>query len=342
METQTIKENNGKKEQPFMSVNAQVEGAFMAVFSVIIGLLALHPLLFLFSFVGPVPSILLVMRRGVKAGFLAALVAGCAFSILVGFGDGIAFVVNYSFVGLAMGLAIKRSYPPSRVILIGMVFLTIGTILVVSVAIAVMGIQLEPIIEEARTKNIELYEFLKFDEEQMEQVRDVIGKITLKSLIVPALTLILFGSLFYIFLVYITAQQILKRLGYIITPFPPFKTWRIPWYYSWLLIGAFLSLYLGKNEPGNIASVIGGCLFLSCTLIYTFSAISVAYFFLDKIDLPKFGKIILLLIITFFLGQIMMLVGLFDSWYDFRKLEKKKDEGENNKDKEEVKEESKY
>ncbi len=327
MNKETVKENQEIKNKPFMSVNAQVEGAFMAVFSIIIGLLTLNPLFFLFTFLGPLPSMLLVLRRGVKAGFLGALVAGCVFSILTGLENGIVFIIQYNLVGLAMGMAIKTKWSPGKILVIGTITSTAGVILITFIGFFLMGIEIQPVLQEGRESYIEIFKTLNVDAAQIEEFNKVLDIVTadVKILIMGLFITAVYISFPYILFVYILSQKILKRVGHDLTPFAPFKLWRIPWYYSWLLIGAFIFLWK-SNSTMNFWFFAGMWILFSSMIIYFIPGASVGYFFIDKLTAPKFAKILLLISLIFILGNMFSFLGLFDSWWDLRRLDVKNDE----------------
>jgi len=278
---------------------------------------------------------LLVLRRGVKAGFLGALVAGCVFSILTGLENGIVFIIQYNLVGLAMGMAIKTKWSTGKILLIGTITSTTGVILITFIGLFIMGIEIQPVLQEGRESYLEIFKTLDVPGEQIEEFNKVLDIVTsdVKILIMGLLITALYISFPYILFVYIVSQKILKRVGHDLPPFAPFKLWRIPWYYSWLLIAAFIFLWKNNNTM-NFYFFAGMWILFSAMIIYFLPGASVAYFFIDKLTAPKFAKILLLISLIFILSNMFSFLGLFDSWWDLRRLDIRKEEKKEDEKKE--------
>ena len=169
-------------------------------------------------------------------------------------------------------------------------------------------------LEQSRTQVVEiyttLYESANLGEEQLNQLieqADLMINLIKKTFI----ALIFLSSLFGILIQYIVAEKILKKLGYIIPPLPPFKTWKIPWIYSWFLFAGFLFILLGKDMPEGYFYLIGTNTLFLCAMICAITGMSVLCFFLNKFKLPGVFSSIILVLIFLFLGNIMMFLGFF-------------------------------
>ncbi|HPZ10288.1 MAG TPA: YybS family protein [Candidatus Eremiobacteraeota bacterium] len=318
-------------KEPYISVNAQAEGAFMALLSVILGLVVYVPFLCILSIAGPVPTLLLVIRRGIKASFLATLVAGCIFSFIAGFREGILFVINFNLVGLALGMAIKWKWSVTRALISGTLVNFISAIVAIFLLAGLMGINMEKSIDQARLQAMEVYKAMNFTQEQLEQISEQMNfNVELCKIIF--ISLLLFTSLITIFVQYIVAQLILKKLGYLIPPLPAFKSWRLSWHYAWLLITGIILTYLGMPEDMKSSAeifehikplgVVGINILYLCAILYFTIGISIIYSFLDKFKVPLIGKILICFFLAFCAQYMVLFLGLFDTWVDFRKLQK--------------------
>jgi len=335
-ETQTIPQKtlqnccNEPANQPYMSVNAQVEGAIMAAFSVVIGLFSL--LIPFFMFVGPLPSMLLVMRRGMKAGFLATLVAGCVFSLFAGFREGIYFVVNFNLVGMVFGLCVRAKWSVSKILFAGIAIYVVTTLLSFLSLELLTGVDfattMDNTIKSVSAQMAEMQKTFNVPGNELEKL--TAGLKNWKKIIVASM---IFAACIMTFLQYIIAQKILKKLGYIIPVLPPFSNWRLPWQYAWVFITGFILFITGMqkaevtglnmgNLPDNYYFLVGFNIIVICQYLYMVIGISVMSFYMSKYKLHLIWKILIIYLLIPLLG-IILYVGLFDTWMDFRRLNKK-------------------
>lgn len=318
--------------QPYMSVNAQVEGAIMAAFSVVIGLFSL--LIPFFMFVGPLPSMLLVMRRGIKAGFLATLVAGCVFSLFAGFREGIYFVINFNLVGMVFGLCIKAKCSVSKIIFAGIAIYAVTTLLSFLSLQLLTGVDfattMDNTINSLSTQIAEMQKTFNLNIPANEIEKLTSGLKSWKKIIVAS---IIFAACIMTFLQYIIAQKILKKLGYMIPVLPPFSQWRLPWQYAWIFITGFVLFIIGMNEahvkslnmgnmPDNYYFLVGFNIIVICQYIYMVIGISILSFYMSKYKFNIFLKIVIIYLLLPLMG-IILYIGLFDTWMDFRRLDRK-------------------
>ncbi|MFQ5868924.1 MAG: DUF2232 domain-containing protein [Candidatus Zixiibacteriota bacterium] len=132
-------------------------------------------------------------------------------------------------------------------------------------------------------------------------------------------SLLLLSVLFNLTVAYFLSCKLGSKVGYHIPALPHFSRWRLSDYFlGMVLLGAIFSLL---HHPGMR---IGGHNLLAFSAgLYFFVGFSVAEFFLVKLNVSRLLKLLFYLLI--FLGQVLSLVllgalGLFDSWFDFRKL----------------------
>jgi len=341
-------------KKPFMTVNAQVEGAFMALISVIIGLVTLVPFLSILALAGPVPIMLLVLRRGVKVSFLATLVAGCIFSIVAGLQGGIFFVINFNLVGLVLGLGIKRKWSVVKIILSGSIVSFLYVIASLLVVTFIMGQNIDTMVTETFNQVLEMMKSMGWNQELLGQSMgftkeeiiknpDLIKIIMVKSVKATFMAANLLVSLFGILLQYMVAAGILKRLGYELQPVPAFSEWRLPWQYAWAFIMGFILMTVSVpkvpensisrgalliNSLSNPWFIIGENIFIICQILYVMIGLSIIYFFLNKFKIPVLVRIFAIILLFGCGANIIMFIGLFDTWFNLRKLEPKTENDE--------------
>lgn len=111
-------------------------------------------------------------------------------------------------------------------------------------------------------------------------------------------------------------------------PFPrwvDYSLWRLGEKWIWLPIGAgalyFLNLYLLRSDPLRVGLLN---LLLVVGAVYFFQGLAVVSFFFRKRFSPLlrlFGYLLILLFVQM-IGIVIVVLGLFDFWFDFRKLKR--------------------
>ncbi|MEJ2640992.1 MAG: DUF2232 domain-containing protein, partial [Desulfosarcinaceae bacterium] len=105
--------------------------------------------------------------------------------------------------------------------------------------------------------------------------------------------------------------------------FGPLNHWRAPEQIIWLLIGSGLTMLL----PSQGIKLVGVNTLLVILTIYFFQGMAIVSFFFEKKKMPRPFRIMLYTLIA--LQQVLLLVvialGVFDLWLDFRKIGLKKE-----------------
>ena len=139
----------------------------------------------------------------------------------------------------------------------------------------------------------------------------------------PMAAWVLISAAFLIFLVYFVIRlYALNKYG-ISDGMPPFEVWRLPEPVMWACIACMGTLVFKdmlKAEAVQYAAYNG--LFVFSAVYFTAGLAVVSYLFI-KYKVPPFAKFMfyLLLVIWSFLGIIVILAGMLDTWFNFRKLE---------------------
>jgi uncharacterized protein YybS (DUF2232 family) len=114
------------------------------------------------------------------------------------------------------------------------------------------------------------------------------------------------------------ARSLLKRRGLFFPAFGVLNLWKAPDSLVWVLIGCGGLLML----PGSTLKIIGVNGLLVLLMIYFFQGIAIVSFFFEKKQFPRLLRIFFYSLIA--IQQIVLLVviglGLFDIWLNFRKI----------------------
>lgn len=139
------------------------------------------------------------------------------------------------------------------------------------------------------------------------------------SMISPSLIIV--GTGFAVWINILSARPLFRTANLPYPEFTPFDRWRAPEGLVWGIIVSGFSLFLPVEGIQffaiNVVIVI--------LAIYLFHGLSIVQFFLRKYRTPSWmraGVYFLLVFQQIFLG-LLALAGLFDQWFDFRKIQEK-------------------
>jgi uncharacterized protein YybS (DUF2232 family) len=107
-----------------------------------------------------------------------------------------------------------------------------------------------------------------------------------------------------------------------VQPIDAFERWAMPLVLIWASISGLALPLLGNYLKIPLISVIGNNLFTGSMMLYMLHAMSLAWFFMRKNNIPKALRIVLCVFLYFtpFFSGLMPYAGVLDTFYDFRKL----------------------
>ena len=163
------------------------------------------------------------------------------------------------------------------------------------------------------------YKKIGLKEAEIQQAKMTLEKLFYYfQLSFPAWLIISLSS--FIITHYYLCMKILFHLNILKTDFPEFSRWKTPFFIVWIFILSSLLLWRGKNF---IFLSISGLNLLTLTVfIFILQGLCNLNFFLQKSKIPRIlsAFIYLLIFIQPLFLSIIFLWGLFDSWFNFRKL----------------------
>lgn len=139
------------------------------------------------------------------------------------------------------------------------------------------------------------------------------------KIIVPLIMPSIFGSFILIitwFTMILGNMLLLKTCGK--APWPSYQYWQLPEKIIWVAIGAGLFAIL----PIQLFRIIGINSLVLISIVYCFQGISIAVFFMNKWNVPLMLRSFFYVMIIFqsFGTLILLIFGIADIWFDFRKL----------------------
>jgi uncharacterized protein YybS (DUF2232 family) len=140
---------------------------------------------------------------------------------------------------------------------------------------------------------------------------------------IPRLIRMLPGATFVLILLItwlntLVAHRFCTVRGIPLPAWPPWSHWKAPEPLVWLVIAAGTLLLL----PFDGLALVAANLLLGLGAIYLFQGLAIAVFYLHRWNVPRLlrGMIYVLLLVQQFAPLLLMLLGLFDMWFNFRRL----------------------
>ncbi len=270
----------------------------------------------------PVPLILVYLQRGKITGLVTITAVGLALLYLVGPQLAIAFIAAYGILAAAMAEATRLSFSFEKTLLFSALAPAVLTGLVIFIGIT--GKEESPLKYLENTLKEEAEEYIKVIEksgetpENLKAIRkSVEDTAPIAARVFPSFILI--SSLVGAVINFLAVRYLWLRF-YSREYFEGMDVsrWMLPDVMVWVLIAAIGSMLFG---PG-ISQVAGMNLAIILLFLYFLQGLSVVTHILKTKAFPKWVWIVVFILIPLnpiFLGLVMGM-GLFDIWMDFRKI----------------------
>ena len=251
-------------------------------------------------------------------------------SLLMGRFPMFLFTLTMLPLGYSLHLSVARQKTPAESGVVGILVLGISWLLFWSVYGTVSGMNpyialltdmdafLGQVIAVYRTSSDLPADVLYNLEQIIEGIRVLLPKI------LPGL---LAGTvLITVSLNMVVSSGLMRRLAPDKAVWPPYGDWRLPDKAVWLLICSFALLLIGQGGMKNV----GSSLMLVSGLLYFFQGAAVVIHVLNRWNLPRTFRFFVYVILALqrYGMLLVVIVGIADTWADFRKLDHKE-----NKDK---------
>ena len=277
---------------------------------------------FFFSLLLPLPVLFYRSKLGRKAGLI---VPGAAMAMLMVLTGGISidvvFFLEMLFLGFLLSELFEMNLSVEKTVLYacGGVLLTIAAGLVMYSQMAATGIYslVSAYVAQNLEMTVALYRGMGASEEFVNAFSTSLDQIKYGLIrIIPAMVAASFLMVTWSNL--LMARPLLKRWGLFYPAFGVLNLWKAPDYLIWVLIGCGGFLML----PGSALKIIGLNGLLILLMVYFFQGIAIVSFFFEKKRFPRMLRIFFYSLIA--IQQLVLLVvigmGLFDMWFNFRKI----------------------
>jgi uncharacterized protein YybS (DUF2232 family) len=291
-----------------------------AVFMPVIG--------FVFSLFIPLPVLFYRAKLGRRHGMIIPLVALGVMSLLFG---GITMDILFFSGLMLLGFALSEMFEKElsvEMTVVAACGIVLGTgliaILLYSIA-ASTGIYAlaSAYVATNLELSLALYKGIGMPQETIDTITNSLDRIQYVLVrLLPSLAIA--STLFVAWTNLIAARPIMARRGVYCPDFGPLNHWRAPEPLVWGVIGSGLIILI--PELGIRLIGVNGLLVL--LTVYFIQGIAIVSFYFEKKRLPRTIRIVLYTMIAlqqFFL-LIVICIGLFDMWINFRKIDTNKRE----------------
>jgi len=323
-------------------------GAILAGISFILYMIHLYiPVIGIITiFLCPVPLVFMAIKYGYKSAILTGMVT--AFLIFVSSGplQAIFFLFSFGVTGVSIGTFLRKRYKVGFIMAATTTISLLSTLVFLIISSNIFGYPLDIVrfgsimaktMEQKKADLIKSFETSRLPKEEIEKNKQALEQMILYlrslDLLFPAMLII--SSFVGSTLNLVVALKILNRFKVQgLPPIPAFSRFRISWQYLWgFIFGYFLAAY---RDLGITANVVGRNILFIFSIIFFVQGLAVLYFYLKKAKLNSFVKTFILVMAFIFLRSPIMFVGMFEPFFDFRKLTVTKQLKDEDKDSSEI------
>lgn len=299
-----------------------VESAFLVAISTLFCILdAYMPV---FAFVYPLPVVVLVVRRGLRAGIWATVITVALTGMFVGPFQGLLVFTKIGIIGITLAECIRKQYSPVTTLAITSVAVAVSIAFTIGVNLIIGGFniaELWDMMASATDSAIELYRRMGLSESEIARMEEYLSQfVEMARILLPASMLVTVVAVAGFN--YLMARLILRKLGYKLVEFEPFSKWRLSWHYGWGYIAGLALAFIGQLQGIPLVLNIGTNVASVFSIVFAVQGAAVVWFFFEKYRVPKVARWLLMIFIVLnptFL-QMLSWLGVFDAWLDFRKL----------------------
>lgn len=272
----------------------------------------------------PLPVLYVRVTSGRMPAFLslaaATLILSVILSRLAGV-ESILFFLQLAVSGLIMGEIWGRGYALDKSTLYAVAMATAAS--GVLLAIGALTRNMDPLemlrvdLSQNMERTLELYRSMGMPMEPNQDIHTIAGQMAARMLeIVPALTVM--GCTILVWANFLICDKIVELRKSWSPRWQNLKLWQAPERLVWVLVVSGFCVLV----PLGVLKVIAINVLMVTALVYFLQGLSIVAFYFDKKAVPKFirGMVYVLIGIQQLLTLLVIVLGLFDTWFDFRKL----------------------
>jgi len=316
----------------------------MSSVAALLGLLGIYfpPLSIVTNLVWLVPLIIITMRWDIKRGLMSLLISGLLMGVLSSPVDALLLLVEYGGLALVYGYSFQKMHKLEKTLLRGILTAALGSILMIALSIGILGFNPSDLLAEmqnASMSTVSFYEetgmMARFEEQGIsrEQVMDIAERVgATMVLILPSIMVVL--AMITAIVSLMVTRGVLSRLKIPVPQkLPPFREWKLDFRFVYGFIAGLLAFLAGDYWQLSMLSTLGINLLVAFGFIFSLQGLAVLISLFTGFKAKPFVRIFMVALLVLY-AQVMiyllLFVGLFDEFFDYRKrLRKKgdKDEG---------------
>ncbi|HHT37113.1 MAG: YybS family protein [Candidatus Wallacebacter cryptica] len=308
-----------------MKTRAVTEGAMTAVIIVLLSLLNFT--FGFFSFLIPVPLAVIVFRHNLRTGMLVSFASAAVASLvfvtpLIGLD-----ILIVGFMGIVLGLVVKENFSFTRIFLIGVGAAALSLILRLTALALIADYNLiadfTQLWNNMSEQMLSMWQHMEMSPDLLAQYKEVFTSMpSLFAMLIPIYILV--SSLLETILCLLVLNIVMKRFGVAMPKFSPFIHWKLPWYFVWGYIISKALTIVHAYFPNQVfqAVVVNIDIFFSGA--FFIQGLAILWFYLTQAEIRKSFRILitifLLLTGNVLIYNILVMLGVLDTWFDVRKL----------------------
>lgn len=274
----------------------------------------------------PIPFVVLGIRNGIKHNVLSILASSILVGLLVDLYTGAFIFIIFGPLSIVLTYLIKKRKSSQDILVICTIISLISYLITIRLIGRVSGInfshQLDETFKQALKMQVDVMKDMGLSSYEMYKTEGLLeNAFDYVLLIVPSMVIVF--SLFTSYLNYLISSSILKRLGYGEMKIPKFSHFRLP---GNIILGTIV-MFLGSSLLKKFKISYYETIFINVTvlaaLIFFLQGLAVISYLLNKINLSRILKTIIMLAIILFipLGGFISLLGLLDAVFNFRRIQ---------------------
>ena len=277
---------------------------------------------FFFIFLVPLPTLFYRSKLGRKIGIaVPGFTIIILFIILGRFTFDIFFFIELLFIGYILSELIQRRLSIEKTCIYACIGVLSSSILVVLFYSNITGIQVGSLVSAYIVKNLELtlelYRDIGMSEENIQMISSSMESFQYVLIrIIPALATA--STLFIIWTSLMLAKPLLKTKNLFYHDFGQLNLWKTPEYIVWIAIACGILLLI----PDKAVRLMGINGILILMTIYFFQGMAIVSFHFEQKQFPRLLRFFLYSLIAIWQVILLLVVvlGFFDIWFNFRKL----------------------
>jgi len=245
--------------------------------------------------------------------------------ILGGFAFDVFFFIELLLIGFVLSELVELKLSIEKTFIYACIAVLSSSILIVLFYSNLSGIQIGSLVSAYIVKNLELtlelYKNMGMPEENIHMISSSMESFEYVLIrIFPALAIA--STLFIVWTSLMLAKPLLKTRNLFYPDFGQLNLWKTPEYLVWIAIACGILLLI----PDKAVRLMGINGIIILMTIYFFQGMAIVSFYFAKKQFPRLLRFFLYSLIAIWqvILLIVVILGFFDIWFNFRKVEIKK------------------